>query len=326
MKRAAAVVVAAVVVALVLPVRLLPWRAARTLGRWYGYAAFVPYVLGRRAGQINLRRAYGASMTRQRARRMTLQVFGSLGQAIAEGLQAARRYSRGDRRLDALVDIEDPALRDRILADPRPKILVTGHLGCWDLAIILAGDRHGGGAVMARGIDNRVLDRLLARARGRLGTVIEKRGGAPAALAHLRHGRHVALLVDENAGPRGVPSPFFGRLASSSRLPALLALRSGAPIVAAAAVRRPGGRFLYRLAVVEPAAGAHPGRVRELTASVNAILEAWIRDDPAQWRWIHWRWKTRPDGSEERYGLAERRDCFNPPAGAMAEAGTGHDH
>src|SRR5205807_7917448 len=129
----------------------------------------------------------------------------------------------------------------------------------------------------------------------------DKTGAAAAALARLRRGDSVAMLLDENGGYRGVFVEFFGRPASTGRLPALLSLETGAPIVVGACVRRPGRRFLYRLALLEAGRERDAEAVALLTQQIVATLERWVRDDPTQWRWIHWRWKTRPDGSGEAY-------------------------
>src|SRR5207237_662532 len=81
----------------------------------------------------------------------------------------------------------------------------------------------------------------------------------------------------------------FGRPASTGRLPALLSLKTGAPIVVGACVRRPGRRFLYRLALLEAGRERDAEAVALLTQQIVATLERWVRDDPTQWRWIHWR-------------------------------------
>lgn len=302
-----------VVVVLVLPLLLVPHRMAGWIGRWYGNIAYAFYGPGRRAGVINLRRAFGPEMTYTRARRMTRQVFGSLGQAVAEGLWCLRPGGAAVVQSARIVE-ETPAVRQRVLADPRAKLFLTAHLGSWDLAIIRARVLHGRGAVVQRTFDNRVLQALLEWARSPLGDTIAKRGAAGAALDRLRQGQSVAMIVDENAGPRGVFVPFFGRPASTHRTPALLALQTGAPIVLAVMVRRPGGQFLSRAAWFDPADDTHGWTVETLSAALTAQLEEWIRDDPDQWRWIHWRWKSRPDGSQERYDTATVHACFTEHA------------
>ena len=301
-------VLAAVVVVLLLPVMLVPRRAAGWIGRRYGDLGWMFYGLGRRTGIINLRRAYGLSMTPTRARHMTRGVFESLAQAIAEGLWCLRPSGAAAFANSGCVTEEHPDLAHRAVTDPRPKILVTAHLGSWDLMVLWGRLPHGRGAVVQRALDNRVLQAMLEWARSPLGDTINKRGAAGECLARLRQGQSVALIADENAGRRGCFVPFFGRAASAHRTPALLALQTGSPIVMAVLVRRPHGQFLCRSAWFEP---SEPGwTVDTLTAAMAAQLEAWVRDDPDQWRWIHWRWKSRPDGTEERYDRAAVQSCF----------------
>jgi KDO2-lipid IV(A) lauroyltransferase len=190
---------------------------------------------------------------------------------------------------------------------------------------VLACLRPGGGAV-ARRVDNVVLDRVLRRFRtARPEQWIEKRGAVSEARRRLEAGDDVALLLDENGGYRGVFTRFFGRPASTSRVAALLALATGAPIVVGALVRRPARPgLLYRLALLEPEPiGDRPPKeaVRDLTQRVTSVLEQWIRDDPDQWRWAHWRWKTRPSGPEEEYGRREVRAAFGAPCRRAVEDG-----
>jgi len=319
----------AVVLAVAAPLWLLPWKWATGLGELYGRCAYGLWPVARRAGLINLRRAYGPSMDRARAALWTREIFGGLGRSIAEGVQFARRFKKR-RDPGELIDVDDPALEARIVADPRPKIFVTGHLGSWEVAIGAASRRAAaGGAVIIRRIDNPFLNAVVRRLRLRRGSEwIEKRGASSEALRRLQAGESIALLADENGGARGVFVDFFGRPASTHKTPALLSALTGAPIVVGAALRR-GDRFRFKLALVEPRAQAGPGaadrEIRRLTAEVASILEEWVREAPTQWRWIHWRWRSRPGGSEETYRPADVAACFGggAPAGWKAKVDAG---
>ena len=317
------------VVLLALPLWALPWPLAARLGRFYGRTAALGWPLARRVAMINLRRALG--LERADARRLAFAVFAHLGQSIADGLQCARRrstWNAGGDALDALYRTEDPELAARLLADPRPKVFVMAHLGSWEMTAAVLAQRFGErGAAIARRVDNPFLDALVKRVRlDRPGQWIEKRGATSAALARLRAGDSVALLLDENAGRRGAFVDFFGRPAATHRSAALLTLLSGAQLVAGAVVRDEGsgGRLflLHEIAVRPELTG--DAAVRDLTQRVTATLEAWIRRYPNQWRWIHWRWRERPDGSSERYRRRDLRRAFaEPPSSAAVASAAG---
>jgi len=238
-----------------------------------------------------------------------------LGEALAEGVQAARRR---ERLLELELRVEDPELLKRVLEESRPNLFVMAHLGSWELTAALLAARFGErGAAVVRHIDNPFLDRLVRSVRVTSpGQWIEKRGGITTALARLRAGDSVALLLDENGGRRGIFVDFFGRPASTHRSAALLAMLSGARVLAGGVVRdgRSGER-IFRLAEIALAPGLDgEAAVRDLTARLTARFETWIREAPEQWRWIHWRWRERPDGTSERYGRSELRAAFAAPA------------
>jgi KDO2-lipid IV(A) lauroyltransferase len=177
------------------------------------------------------------------------------------------------------------------------------------------------GAAIVRRVDNPFLDRLVRHGRlAHPGQWIEKRGGTTEALARLRDGDCVALLLDENAGARGLFVDFFGRPASTQRSAALLALMADAPLVAGALVRDPAtGERRFLLAEVPARAGLdETDAVVDLTRRATAVLEGWIRRFPEQWRWIHWRWRERPDGTSETYRRRDLARVFAPGPRATA--------
>jgi KDO2-lipid IV(A) lauroyltransferase len=306
-------VLTVIVVLVLLPLWILPWSAACRVAQVFGRVAFLAWGEGRRVGMINLRRAFGPSMTREEAERSVRVVFENLAQSLIEAMQFVRRYKRA-RGWESLYRVEDPTLAARIVADARPKLFVTAHLGSWEVALLLLQRILGGGSGIARKVDNRWLDLLVKRVRlDDPAQWIEKRGAAGEALDRLRGGENVAMLIDENGGERGPFIDFFGRPASTRKTPAVLSLATGAPIVIGALIREEGSpRFLFRLALIDPQMEnlRAPEDIVPITARINATLEGWIRETPLQWRWIHWRWKTRPDGSQETYSRREVHAAF----------------
>jgi hypothetical protein len=60
------------------------------------------------------------------------------------------------------------------------------------------------------------------------------------------------------------------------------------------------------------------GDIVPLTRRMAALYEGWVREDPDQWRWVHWRWKHRPDGTVETYSRRDLRACFAAAGPALA--------
>ena len=154
-------------------------------------------------------------------------------------------------------------------------------------------------AVIARPLDNPILDRRLVQLRSGAGNaVIPKRRAVRETMRALARGAGVAILIDQDAREDAVFVPFFGRLAATTPTLALLALRTEAPIVPVFARVETDGSISVH---IEPAVESRPTGDRDadvlrLTAACTAIVERWARRNPEQWLWMHRRWKTRPPG------------------------------
>jgi Kdo2-lipid IVA lauroyltransferase/acyltransferase len=107
----------------------------------------------------------------------------------------------------------------------------------------------------------------------------------------LRCGTHLTLLADQKMND-GIPVPFFGRPAMTAPALAVLALRFDCDVLPARVERLAGARF--RLTVFPPLplprSGEPHADAAALMARVNATLEAWVRDRPEHWLWVHRRW------------------------------------
>ena len=143
------------------------------------------------------------------------------------------------------------------------------------------------------------LDRLIQGARAAKGLRLIPHEEAPRrALRVLRAGEVLALLIDRPTPGEGVVVDFFGGPIEIPSGAALLALRTGAPIVPCRVVRR-RGRFLAEVAPpIEPSAAELADRregVRALTQRIVAQLERWVREEPDQWYPFRRMW-LRPYG------------------------------
>jgi len=190
-------------------------------------------------------------------------------------------------------------------------LVVTGHLGNWEVAGAYLAARGVPLAAVVKRQSNRKFDAWLAESRRRIGIEPVYRADARRRLPELlAQGRSVALVADQDAHGSGLQVTFLGRPASTFRGPARLALATGAPLVFGAAVREAGG---YRV-TIEPVRMADPERpatgTRAFDRAERLLTETWVqgldrhvREHPEQYFWFHRRWKSGvPMGRNEDRG------------------------
>jgi KDO2-lipid IV(A) lauroyltransferase len=184
------------------------------------------------------------------------------------------------------------------LALRRGVLAVTGHVGNWELLAAVFAARGYPLAVVARHVNGEPLDELISRFRVRAGVGVIHRdhtGALRQIIGALRAGNIVALLADQDTRGPGVFVSFFGRPAHTSPGPAIIALRTHAPVVAVFIERRRYGHHvrIEPLYGFDPAPGRRPS-VEELTARITAAIEEQIRRSPGEWVWWHRRWRRKP--------------------------------
>ncbi len=143
-------------------------------------------------------------------------------------------------------------------ASGRGALLYTGHFGYWEINALVHAPTLGPMAVLARPLDNPLLNDLLERVRGRTGNaVIYRRGALRRVLRTLEAKQAVALLIDQHIQTDAVYVDFFNRPAATTSALAAIALRTGAPVFPVFALPLPGGRFrmVYEHAVDPPPPG-----------------------------------------------------------------------
>ena len=184
------------------------------------------------------------------------------------------------------------------MQEDEPTILVTGHVGNWELLGYTLGILGFDVAALARPLDNPLLNRYLVDIREARGLrIITKFGATKELHSILDRGGMVGLLADQNAGEGGMFVPFFGRLASTYKSIGLLAQRYNARIVCGVAVRDwMTMRYTFTCNdIIRPEDwDDQPDSLYYISARVNRALEGMIRMAPEQYLWIHRRWKSRP--------------------------------
>jgi len=186
----------------------------------------------------------------------------------------------------------------RLLWSDRPKVILSGHYGNFELAAYLFGVFGFRIYSVARVLDNPLLDRFVTRFRESRGQrILPKKGSAPDVELALRANGAIGLLGDQAAGPKGAWVEFFGRPASVHKAIGLFAVSSGAPIMVCSATRR-HGLFDYDLRLegtADPAlGGSETAGLKEVSQWYTSLLETSIRRAPEQYWWVHRRWRGEP--------------------------------
>lgn len=273
---------------------LLSWRSATNLAGHIGTLCYAPLGIRRRVAEKQIAAAFPEFSSRE-VKRVARESYRHLGRVAAETALLSRLDTRS---LLAHVEGTDGfELIAKRVAEGSGAIMLTGHLGNWEL---------GGAAVAASGMPidvvarlmgNSLFDEYLTRTRARLGmTVVRDRDAVRQTARSLRAGRVIAFLVDQS-GLHIASSfiNFFGRPAKTPRGPAVFALRLNAPVFFGVSIRQPDGR--YHIHVREIAAERTGDTDHDVDAILNEysrLLEHYVRETPEQYFWQHRRWKRQP--------------------------------
>jgi heptosyltransferase-2 len=287
-------------------ISLLPLRAAFALGNGLGFCSWIVLGKYRRLGFRNVEIAFGAEKSPQEMRRLVRRHFQRLGANLLSGLKLAAMPLDKAR---ANVQFENADAAHRELRSGRPVVLILSHIGNWELQAQMLPVAIGyvRNSTIYQPLKNRYIDKHVRTLRGRAGVeLFDRNEGFQKAIELLRGGGAIGILSDQHAGDQGLWVPFFGKLASTTSLPALLAKRTGAALLGSAIYTEAPGRWQISFTDRVDAAG---DSVQAMTAKANKLIETQIRRAPEDGFWLHNRWKTpRPNFLLARY----KRGVFLP--------------
>ena len=185
----------------------------------------------------------------------------------------------------------------QVILDQRPKVLVSGHFGNFELAGFVTGLFGISTTTIARPLDNGFIHDYFIQFRSLGGQHFLPKTGSASAIEELLHrGGAISLLADQYGGPKGCWVEFLGHPASCHKALALFTLSSGAPMMVCSNIRldRPLTFELQVLGVADPKSPDCPDSVQSLTRWYNQCLESAIRTKPEQYWWVHRRWRGEP--------------------------------
>jgi heptosyltransferase-2 len=265
---------------------------------------FLPHY--RKLALRNVRIAFAGELSERQMRRIVRRHFQQLGANLLCSVKFPRMPME---KILERVRLERFEHVERCFREKQPFVAFLSHIGSWEFCTRLfphfsLGQRT---ATVYQRIRNPHIDRHVREERSRFGVeVFERSEGFGKAIEMLRSGGAIGILMDQHAGDGGLWTPFLGRLASTTPLPALLARRTHAKLIGFA-VHTDG--FARWRAVAETPIADSSESIEKLTARGNEILEKQVRRAPEDWFWVHNRWKTpRPNFLLARY----KRGVFLP--------------
>ena len=236
----------------------------------------------------NLQQALG--LQGAAARSLASRVYRHLATGAVELLQAPRMTPDQAREL-----MGDQGLRrmEALVGQGRGVLVLTAHLGHWDLLACAAARAGLPLSIVTREIKSKWMDHLWSGLRESCGVrLLPHQGSAGRIIARLRRGEVVGFVLDQHQ-PGGLAVPFLGRPAATSTSLARLARATGSPVVSAFLIRQPGGG--YRMEVSDPllteSCDNKEEHVVRTTRMYSRVLEDAIGQWPDQWLWLHRRWK-----------------------------------
>ena len=274
--------------------RALSWDAACKVGERLGALGYRPLGIRKRVVERQIAAAF-PDLSPEAVVNLSRESYEHLGRTFVE---TALLDSIGKDGLQKLVEsVEGWEEIEEVMAKGRGAVLVTGHIGNWELAGSYVAARGIPLDAIVRGMANPLFDAYINHTREAIGmTVVHDSEAVKRTPRSLRAGRAVAFVADQ--GVMGLAStfvPFFGRPAKTPRGAAVFALRFNVPVVFVVALRKPNGRYRIVVERIEaPQTGDRDRDVDAIVARFTQHLEKWVRAVPAQYFWQHRRWKRQP--------------------------------
>ena len=211
------------------------------------------------------------------------ELWGNIGAVLAEYAHLGVICGQeADERIETKIEGELKVLRER----DKGAVFVAPHLGNWEITAAAIARLGVPLKVVYAPMQNPLLDRMLRNRRQSLGCgLVNKQDGPRAMVRQLASGGSIGILADRRT-EQGEPLPFLGSTMHTTVTPARLALRFGCELIPARIERLTGARF--RMTLHEPIrpdskAADERHKVLEMTAKMNALFEAWIRERPHEW-------------------------------------------
>lgn len=265
--------------------RLMPLDAASALGGWAG-RMIGPHVSAHKTALKNLKFAM-PELTDAQAAKITEDMWDNFGRVFGEYPHLPRRALSDRLTIDGAEHVR------KAVAEGKTILFISGHMGNWEMAPKTAWMLGVPLVLVYRPANNPVVDKLIHYIRGSYYAGMFRKGPSAAirVVKALKKGQAVGMLVDQKMND-GISVPFFGHPAMTAPAMAQFGLKYDLAVIPARVVRTSGAHFVTK--ILPPLELKRTGNEKHDAANimvqVNEMLEGWIRENPAQWLWVHKRW------------------------------------
>lgn len=217
----------------------------------------------------------------------TMKTFMNLGRSFMEIIKV---YLMGGRDLIDPITIHGIENLHEARSFKKGVLIITGHYSNWELLALAFGRKISHAFIVARKQNNPFLNFLIEKIRQRFGnTIIYKEGALKKIMSELKNNNVVGILYDQCVvEDEGIIVDFMCRPAWTMKIPVLLSRKTGAPILPIFLKRTSSG---YLMVIDKYFFPDKELGLAENVSQMNKHIETHIKDDPAQWLWIHRRWK-----------------------------------
>ena len=275
--------------------RQLPKKWAMRLGCGAGLLFYYLVKKRRDIASANLQIAFGDRFAASQRVEICKASFINVGKTCIEFLRFPKL---NPENIWSEVTVEGRENLNAALAEGKGAIVFLPHFGNWELLSLVYGVLIPNRAkAIAFPLKNDLLNAYIWRHREQMSLkLIPRKQAVRETLRALKKNNAVGFFADQNAGLEGVFVNFLGKLASTARGPAVIARKTGAPLLFSLSIRQPDDKHHIH---ISPPIHVKPSDdferdIEFYTTQMLKQLEMYIHKYPAQWLWLHNRWKTQP--------------------------------
>jgi KDO2-lipid IV(A) lauroyltransferase len=267
----------------------LPYRVAIALGRLVGLLLYAALPLRRKIVTVQMRTALGMEDIRS----LVVKVFMNQGEILVDTVRYAYL---NDEEIKGRITVESREHLDEALASGRGLMMITGHIGNWEILSHLPRLMGIQFCVMADVRKDARLESIIDGIRSRSGaTILPPKGKALMLIKELRKGHTIGVIIDQRGRRRdGLFCDAFGLPAPTNPAPAFIAVKGEAMVLPVYAIREDRG---FRIRFDKPVDARSFGQGEAAIQDLSDFMQAWVtsvvRRYPDQWFWLHSRWIKR---------------------------------